>query len=100
MPKLKRSEMRFIDQVFEMRSGYVFDFSNRTFTEFFEDEFAIEIYQDRYAGWGSSKANHLRAFIEAEDGHKGGKVLRRLWQYRLLAFRLCLIKKQPVCRHS
>jgi hypothetical protein len=49
-------------------SGYVLDFSNPTFSEFFEDEFTINIYQDKYAVRGSSKANHLRAFIEAEDG--------------------------------
>src|SRR5262249_31465119 len=56
--------------------------SNRTFAEFFEDEFRINIYQDKYKTRGSSKANHLRAFIEAEDGFLVGKVLRRLWQVR------------------
>jgi hypothetical protein len=82
MAKLKRSEMRFIDEVFDMGSGYVLDFSNRTFAEFFEDEFGIDIFQQKYQGRGTSKANHLRGFIETEDGYTVGKVLRRLWAYR------------------
>jgi hypothetical protein len=82
MANLKRSEMRFIDEVFGVGSGYVLDFSNRTFAEFFEDEFGINIYQDKYETRGSSKANHLRAFIKAENGFLVGKVLRRLWQVR------------------
>jgi hypothetical protein len=86
MANLKRSEMRFIDEVFGMASGYVLDFSNRTFAEFFEDEFQTNIYQDKYQIRGSSKANHLRAFIEAEDGFLVGKVLRRLWQVREVTY--------------
>ena len=82
MANLKRSEMRLIDEVFAMGSGYVLDYSNLTFSEFFEDEFGINIYQDKYETRGSSKANHLRAFIEAEDGFLVAKVLRRLWQVR------------------
>jgi hypothetical protein len=82
MVNLKRSETRFIDELFDMQSGYVLDFSNRTFAEFFEDEFAIDIYQQKYRGRGTSKANHLRAFIEAEDGYTVGKVLPEPWAYR------------------
>jgi hypothetical protein len=48
MANLKRSEMRFIDEVFGRGSGYVLDFSNRTFAEFFEDEFSINIYREKY----------------------------------------------------
>ena len=82
MASLKRSEMRFLDEVFDMRSGYVLDFSNRTFSEFFEDEFGIQIYQEKYQSRGGSKANLLRGFIDAEDGYMVGKVLRKLWDYR------------------
>lgn len=82
MPQLKRSEMRFIDDVFNMSGGYPLNFSNRTFAEFFEDEIEVEIYQEKYAFRGSSKANHLRAFIEIEDGYTVGKLLRRLLAYR------------------
>jgi hypothetical protein len=86
MPNLKRSEMRFIDEVFNMKDGYPLDFSNRTFAEFFEDEFKIDIYVDKYSGWGTSKANRLRCFIDTEDGYLVARVLRRLWEYRAETF--------------
>ena len=81
MVALKHSEMRVIDNAFGMGSGYVLDFSNRTFSEFFDDEFQINIYDDKYSLRGTSKANHLRAFIEAEDEYAVSRVLRRLWEH-------------------
>jgi Abortive infection C-terminus len=83
MASLKRSEMRLIDEALDMQTGYVLDFSNRTFAEFFEDEFGINIYDDwKYGGRGSSKANRLRTLIETEHGQLVGRVLRALWEYR------------------
>jgi hypothetical protein len=67
MPKLKHSEMRTIDHALDMVSGYVLDFSDRTMREFFEDEFGIDIYSEKYRFNGTSKAKHLRAFIEIEE---------------------------------
>jgi hypothetical protein len=82
MVSLKRSEMRIFDDAFGMNSGYVLDFSDRTMAEFFEDEFGIDIYQEKYRFNGTSKAKHLRAFIETEDEYTVAKVARVLWQYR------------------
>jgi hypothetical protein len=82
MVSLKRSEMRIFDDAFDMHGGYVLDFSDRTMAEFFEDEFGIEIYQEKYRFNGSSKAKHLRAFIETEDAYTVAKVARALWQHR------------------
>ncbi len=82
MAKLKHSEIRIIDGAFGMASGYVLDFSNKTFAEFFDDEFGIDIYAQKYDYRGGSKANHLRALIETEDDYTVGRVLRRLWEYR------------------
>ena len=74
--------MRIIDDAFEMHGGYVLNFSDRTFAEYFEDEFGIEIYSEKYAFNGRSKAKHLRAFVEVEDSHTVSRVLRSLWDYR------------------
>ena len=41
--KIKAGEMRFIDDIFESGGGWVLDFSNRTFAEFFEDELNINM---------------------------------------------------------
>ena len=69
MVSLKRSEMRIVDDAFGMHGGYVLNSSDRTFAEFFEDEFSIEIYQENFAFNGTSKAKHLRAFVECEDAY-------------------------------
>lgn len=82
MVQIKRSEIRIIDDAFDMHGGYVLDFSDRTMREYFEDEFGIEIYQEKYAFNGSSKAKHLRAFIATEDAVLVCRVLRSLWNYR------------------
>jgi hypothetical protein len=82
MVSLKRSEMRVFDDAFDMHGGYVLNFSDRTMAEFFEDEFGIEIYQEKYRFNGSSKAKHLRACIEMEDEHTVAKVARALWRHR------------------
>ena len=40
--------MRLIDDLFEMGDGYVLNFSNKTFAEFFDDELGINIDDSRY----------------------------------------------------
>jgi hypothetical protein len=40
MKNIRPIEMRFLDDLFGMGGGYVLDFSNPTFTEFFEQEIA------------------------------------------------------------
>ncbi len=46
-----------------MRMGYVLDFTNASFEEFFND-YKIDIYNVKYGFKGESKANRLRAFWE------------------------------------
>jgi Abortive infection C-terminus len=82
MVSMKLWEMRIIERALDMGSGYVLDFSNRTFSEFFADEFGIDIYDEKYGVNGSSKANHMRTFIEAEDEYTVSRMLRKLWEYR------------------
>jgi Abortive infection C-terminus len=64
-----------------MSSGYVLNFSDRTFAEFFDDH-GITIYQEKYDFNGSSKAKHMRAFIQVEDAFTAGRVLREMWEHR------------------
>jgi hypothetical protein len=74
--------MRAVEDVFQSSPGYVLNFTDRTFREFFEDEFRIDIDDDRYRSSGSSKMNRLRSFLRAEPSHRVTAVLRRLWDYR------------------
>ena len=83
MPKLTRSEMRKIDEAFDMGGGYVLNFSDRTMSEFFEDELGVDIDQEKYAINGGSKAKRVRTFIEIEDNPRVVQLLRKLWEHKL-----------------
>jgi hypothetical protein len=82
MVKLTRTEIRIIDDAFDMHGGYVLNFSDRTMAEFFEDELRLDLEQAKYRYNGSSKARRLRAFISVEDAFIVTKVLRTLWKHR------------------
>lgn len=82
MVSLKRSQIRVINEVFGMKSGYVLDFSNRTIAEFFEDELNVEIYDDKYATQGNSKACRLRSFIEQSPPSLVAQALSKLFEYK------------------
>lgn len=57
MVHLKRSQVRVIEEVmaFPQGFGYVLDFSDRTIAEFFEDEFQLDIDEEKYSANGTSK---------------------------------------------
>ena len=82
MVKLKHKDIRTIDDAFGMHGGYVLNFSDRTFSEFFEDEFGLDIDDDRYDLNGTSKAKRLRTLFSLENDFTVAKVLRELWAYR------------------
>ena len=65
-----------------MSSGYVLDFSNATFAEFFKREFAIDIYDDAYGDLGTSKGKHFRSFLLKAHDTTAARVLRGLWEYK------------------
>ena len=81
MSSLKMLERDCIEELFGMGSGYVMDFSNRTFSEFFRESARVDIYSDKYAANGDSKAKRLRAFIELETDPLVGKTLSDLLEY-------------------
>ena len=58
-----------------MSSGYVLNFSNKTFAEFFLDGFGIDIYDKKYDYGSGSKANRMRAFWNQESNYLVGRVL-------------------------
>lgn len=83
MFEFKHSDMRIVEQAFQADPGYVLNFSDRTFAEFFEDEFHIHIDDQKYRANGTSKMNRLRTFLKLEDSVTAARVLRGLWQYRV-----------------
>lgn len=82
MVDLKHSDMRTVETAFQGDPGYVLNFSDRTFREFFEDELHIDIDDKRYHQSGSSKMNRLRTFLKTETPTRVAAALRALWSYR------------------
>lgn len=65
--KFEIQEKKIIEKFLGMDSGYVLNFSNRTFSDFFVENFKINIYDDKYADRGESKAKRLKTFWEKES---------------------------------
>ena len=65
-----------------MGSGYVLNFSDRTFAQFFAEELNIDIEADVYKRNGTSKAKRLRCFLQAVDKPTLTRTLEKLWEYR------------------
>jgi len=82
MANISAVDMRLIDQLFDMGSGWVLDFSNRTFSDFFLDELNIDINNPAYEVNGTSKAKRLRTFLQAVDKPTVIRTLHALWAYR------------------
>jgi len=64
-----------------MNSGYVIDFSNRTFEQFVLEHTGVEIYDEKYNYGSGSKANRLRAFWDKEPNFLVAKFLEQLLNY-------------------
>ncbi|CCQ74233.1 hypothetical protein [Magnetospira sp. QH-2] len=83
MSSLKFAEKRHLEDFLGMGSGYVLNFSDRTFQEFVFDAVNVDIYGGDYDGNGSSKAKHLRCFWEKEEDERTGRLLKALVEYGL-----------------
>ena len=87
MSNLKASEMRVVDRVLEMESGYVLNFSDRTIAEFFLDELNIDFNDPSFAVNGTSKAKRLRTFLQGVDKATAARTLRELLKCRAKIYR-------------
>lgn len=81
-PNIRAIDMLFLDELFEMRSGYVLNFSDRTMSRFFADELNVDIDDPIYAEQGGSKAKRLRCFLQKVHVPAVVKTLKALWEYR------------------
>lgn len=79
MSTLKMNEKVIFEKLFN-RGGYVLDFSDSTFSEFFREN-NIDIDQEKYLFNGPSKMKRLRAFWEIEPDNMVGRVLESLLKY-------------------
>lgn len=78
MSNLSNIDKMKFEKLFGMTSGYVLEFSNRTFAEFIMDSVNLDIYDSKYDYGSGSKANRLRAFWTRESDDFVGKLLLNL----------------------
>lgn len=81
MSDLNRIDKIKLEKLFEMSSGYVLNFSDKTFSNFFMDELKLNIDADKFNEGGSSKANRLRTFWRIESNYKVAKSIVILIEY-------------------
>lgn len=83
MAKLAFYESRTVEEFLDMGSGYVLDFSDRTFREIIGSIVNIDIDDPKYKTSGTSKAKRLRSFIESESDYTVGKLFKGLHTYKI-----------------
>ena len=83
MSSLNTIEKLKLEKIFKSPngSGYILDFSDRTFQEFILTSTRKDVYQKQYEYKGSSKANRLRAFWDIETDSVVGKLTKEMLEY-------------------
>ncbi len=81
-PLISPGDMEVVERVLNLKTGYVLDFSDRTFDEFVAHEVGIDATAPRYSVDGGSKAKRLRRILPSLAGGEQAKLLRALLKYR------------------
>ena len=87
MAEISAFERRKLVKLLGMGEGYVLNFSDRTYAEFFLD-FRVDIDSAQFRVGGDSKAKRMRTFWEIAPNHTVGKVLEGLIAYGVKIDRL------------
>lgn len=84
MSSLRTLDLNVISELvdFIRGTGYVLDFSDATFAEFFAAELDVDIEAGNYSDKGGSKGKRLRRFLQLVDDATAAKTLRALWEIR------------------
>jgi Restriction endonuclease len=91
MSNLRAIDLKEVDDLvdFVRGRGYVLDFSDASFSQFFASDLDITIDDPVYAEYGVSKGRRLRCLLQKTDDSTAIRVLSALWDYRgLLLLRL------------
>ena len=79
MSSLRMLEKVVFEKLFD-RGGYVLNFKDKTYKEYF-NEYGIDIEYQKYRRYGTSKMKRLRAFWEIEDDKNGRQTFE--WAFKL-----------------
>lgn len=81
---IRSIDLRLVDDLvdFVRGPGFVLDFSDASFSEFFATEIKVDIDDPKYSINGQSKGKRLRCFLQASDDSIVVQVLNALWEHR------------------
>jgi len=84
MANLRMLDMQVIDDLFQPleKPGYVLDFTDRTFRDFFAEELNVDIDDPAYEKNGTSKLRRLKCYLQTVDKGAATAALKALWNYR------------------
>lgn len=74
--------MEIVERVLNMRTGYVLDFSDRSFDEFIAHEIGLDATAPRFSTDGGSKARRLRRILASLGAADLGKLLAAFMRHR------------------
>jgi len=77
MSTLTDIDKRYLEKLLGMQTGYVLDYSDATFGEFFR-RFGVDIHGERFQTYGGSKAKKMRSFWEQENDELVARVLSEM----------------------
>ena len=77
MSSLSDIEKRYLKSILEMSGGYVLDYSDANFGEFFRGH-RVDIHGTKYLHFGTSKAKKMRAFWMRESDALVGRILAEM----------------------
>ena len=77
MSSLSDIDKRYLESILDMGGGYVLDYTDGTFGEFFRRH-RVNIHGTKYRTYGTSKAKKLRSFWEQEPDALVGRVLSEM----------------------
>jgi len=81
MASLDTNEKQVLEKLLGMGGGYVLNFSDRGFREFFLDDVGVNIFDEKYNYSSGSKANRLRGFWQTADDALVGKSIDKFVAY-------------------
>jgi Restriction endonuclease len=81
LARLTTTEKQILEKLFQMGDGYLLNFSDRTFGEFFRDEVHVDIFDPKYNYRSGSKANRMRGFWQVASDAQVSESIRRLLDY-------------------
>ncbi|MEG3143758.1 restriction endonuclease [Sphingomonas sp. RT2P30] len=81
---IRAIDLKIVEELVEFARGvgFVLDFSDGSFADFFRTELGVEIDDPKWRAGGTSKGKRLRYFLQQTSDACAVKLLTALWEYR------------------